>query len=68
MNVKITLNGEEKTVAAGTTLDELVASLRLNSQKVAMERNLEIVPRSVYKETTLEAGDRVEIVHFVGGG
>jgi sulfur carrier protein len=46
----------------------LVASLGLDVRKVAVERNLEIVPRSLYAATALADGDRIEIVHFIGGG
>ncbi len=55
-------------VAAGLTLSGLIAQLELDTRKVAVERNLEIVPRSAYDSTMLEAGDRLEIVHFIGGG
>ena len=46
----------------------LVAALGLDSRKVAVERNLEIVPRSTYGATPVAEGDRIEIVHFIGGG
>ena len=46
----------------------LVAALGLDGRKVAVERNLEIVPRSTYVSTPLAEGDRIEIVHFIGGG
>jgi len=46
----------------------LVASLGLDVRKVAVERNLQIVPRSLYGATALADGDRIEIVHFIGGG
>ncbi|HUC17848.1 MAG TPA: sulfur carrier protein ThiS [Acetobacteraceae bacterium] len=46
----------------------LIAHLGLEVRKVAVERNLEIVPRSLYAETWLAAGDQLEIVHFIGGG
>jgi thiamine biosynthesis protein ThiS len=65
--VAIRINGEERQVAAATVA-ELLASLGLPTQKVAVERNLEIVPRSQYAETRLAAGDAIEIVHFIGGG
>jgi thiamine biosynthesis protein ThiS len=50
------------------TVAELVAALGLDARKVAVERNLEIVPRSAYRRTELADGDQVEIVHFIGGG
>ena len=52
----------------GCSLAALVALMELDTRKLAVERNLEIVPRSQYEATLLEAGDRLEIVHFVGGG
>ena len=47
---------------------ELVAALGLDARKVAVERNLEIVPRSAYGRTPIADGDRIEIVSFIGGG
>ena len=64
----ITVNGEHKRVAAGLTLAALVVELGLAPEKVAVERNLEVVPRSTLGEVTVEDGDDLEIVHFVGGG
>lgn len=65
--VKILLNGEEREVTA-TTLTALIDEIGLEGRKVAIEKNLEIVPRSTYLSTGIADGDRVEIVHFVGGG
>lgn len=64
---KIQLNGEAVEVTA-TTITDLVQDLSLPVTKVAVERNLEIVPRSLYDQTGICDGDRIEIVHFVGGG
>ncbi|ESQ76474.1 sulfur carrier protein ThiS [Asticcacaulis sp. YBE204] len=64
---KILLNGTESEVAAANVL-ALVEGLGIDPRKVAVERNLEIVPKSAYLNTPLEDGDRLEIVHFVGGG
>jgi thiazole synthase len=64
----ITLNGEPRSVAPGTTIAALAAELGLNPAKVAVERNLEIVPRSTLADVVIGEGDRLEIVHFVGGG
>ena len=50
------------------TVADLLAGIGLDTRKVAVERNMEIVPRSAYAETALEAGDALEIVHFIGGG
>ena len=63
----ITLNGEERRIGAGDVA-ALVVELGLDTRKVAVERNLEIVPRSLYGDTALADGDRVEIVTFIGGG
>jgi len=65
--VKIVLNGEEREFTA-TNLTALIDEIGLDGRKVAVERNLEIVPRSQYLATALDDGDRLEIVHFVGGG
>ena len=64
----ITVNGEARTFAGVDHLAALVAALGLDGRKVAIERNLEIVPRSAYARTALADGDRIEIVHFIGGG
>ena len=66
--VSITVNGEHKRVAAGLSIADLAAELGLVPEKVAVERNLEVVPRSTLKEVMVEDGDDFEIVHFVGGG
>ncbi len=66
--MQLTVNGESHTVPARISLLGLIEHFGLEPRKVAIERNLEIVPRSVYAETQLGEGDRLEIVHFVGGG
>jgi len=66
--VSITVNGQHKRVAAGLTVAALAAELGLVPEKVAVERNLEVVPRSTLAEVQVEDGDDYEIVHFVGGG
>ena len=66
--MNLTVNGEPRNVKALASLAELVADLGLDARKVAVERNLEIVPRSAYGRTALADGDRIEIVHFIGGG
>jgi len=67
MELAITLNGEPRAVAAITVAD-LLREIGLDTRKVAVERNEEIVPRSTYADTRLAAGDQLEIVHFIGGG
>jgi hypothetical protein len=64
----LTINGEARHLEGPTSLAALVTSLGLDPRKVAVERNLEIVPRSAYLDTVLCDGDRIEIVHFIGGG
>jgi thiamine biosynthesis protein ThiS len=66
--MQITLNGSDHAVLPGETVAGLLASLGLPARKVAVERNEEIVPRSVYETTMLQPGDAIEIVHFIGGG
>ena len=68
ISIAITVNGEARQVAAGASLSDLLAQIGLDTRKVAVERNLEIVPRSSYATTALAAGDQLEIVHFIGGG
>jgi thiazole synthase len=66
--VSITVNGEHKRVTAGLTIAELAEELGLVPAKLAVERNLEVVPRSTLDQVRIEDGDELEIVHFVGGG
>jgi len=66
--VSITVNGEHKRVAAGMTIAQLANELGLVPEKVAVERNLEVVPRSTLAQVVVDDGDDIEIVHFVGGG
>ncbi len=67
VGINITLNGEARRVLAGSIAD-LCAEIGLNPAKVAVERNLMIVPRSALAQVMLADGDQLEIVHFVGGG
>jgi thiazole synthase len=64
----ISLNGEVRALDEGLDVAALLATLGLDPRKVAVERNLQIVPKSAYGETPVEDGDRFEIVHFIGGG
>jgi sulfur carrier protein len=66
--INIHLNGKAQPVPEGLTLAELLAWLKLPADRVAVERNLEIVPRSLWGQTPIIAEDRLEVVHFVGGG
>ena len=64
----VQINGESRQVAAGSTIAALVAQIGLDPARVAVERNLEIVPRSTLASVQVADGDAYEIVHFVGGG
>jgi thiamine biosynthesis protein ThiS len=66
--MRLTINGEERSFDRALDLMALVQALGLDARKVAVERNLEIVPRSSYGRVLLSDGDRLEIVQFVGGG
>jgi sulfur carrier protein len=66
--MQIHLNGEAYPLAGATTVAELVEQLGLVGKRLAVELNLDIVPRSQFAETRLQDGDRVEIVHAIGGG
>jgi thiazole synthase len=67
-SLQISVNGEHRRVPGGTSVAEMVSLLGLDPQRVAVERNLEIVPRSTLGEVPVADGDAYEIVHFVGGG
>jgi thiazole synthase/sulfur carrier protein len=66
--VEITVNGELKQVPADLDVPRLLDHLGIRSDRVAIERNLDILPKDRWKETVVGSGDRYEIVHFVGGG
>ncbi len=66
--MQIQLNGETKTLPGGGTLIDLLRTEGLAERRVAVEVNVEIVPRGQHAEHRLQAGDRVEIVHALGGG
>jgi thiazole synthase len=66
--VNVIVNGEARRVSAGLSITQMLAELELDPQRVAVERNREVVPRSSLGEVTVEDGDQYEIVHFVGGG
>jgi thiazole synthase len=68
MTLHVTINGEAKQLNSAMTLNEMLAFLGLDPKKIAVERNLEIVPRSTYAAVRVADGDRYEIVHFIGGG
>ena len=66
--IVIQVNGENRQTVAGTTVTALLADLGLNRGPVAIEYNLQILPKTKWDETKIAAGDRLEIVQFVGGG
>ncbi|PKR57432.1 thiamine biosynthesis protein ThiS [Thalassospira lohafexi] len=66
--MRLTINGEDRNIENAGNVAELLGELGIASTKVAVERNLEIVPKTAYGETPLSDGDKFEIVHFIGGG
>jgi sulfur carrier protein len=66
--VKIVVNDVEREVSEGTSIAQLLTELAMTGRHLAVEVNLELVPRARHAEHTLHAGDRLEIVTFVGGG
>jgi sulfur carrier protein len=68
VSVEIRINGEHRRVPVGLSLAGMLAEIGIDPKKVAVERNLEIVPRSNFSTVPVEDGDAYEIVHFVGGG
>jgi sulfur carrier protein len=67
-SIDVVINGQSRTVNAGTTIAGLIGELGLGDRKVAVERNREVVPRAQHATTVLAEGDRLEVVTFVGGG
>ena len=66
--IRLEINGELRDVPAGLNVTGLLAHLGIVSNRVAIERNLDILPRDQWEKTAVSAGDRFEIVHLVGGG
>ncbi|MBU2964733.1 sulfur carrier protein ThiS [Amphritea sp. 2_MG-2023] len=64
----IQVNGDNLEIQEGASVADLIAQLELGERRVAVELNLEIVPRSRHADTALSQGDRVEVVHAIGGG
>ncbi len=67
-SIDVVINGQARTIEVGTTVLVLLDQLGLGDRRVAVERNREIVPRAEHASTVLSAGDRLELVTFVGGG
>ena len=66
--IDVVINGQARVVNQGTTVAGLIGELGLAGKPVAVERNREVVPRAQHASTVLAAGDRLEVVTFVGGG
>ena len=66
--MRITVNGDERDITSGASLDDLLQSLNLDPRMVVVEHNRAIVRRPLLTDTRLQDGDQVELVHFVGGG
>ncbi|CAH2029862.1 sulfur carrier protein ThiS [Trichlorobacter ammonificans] len=66
--MQLIVNGESRSAAEGTTVRSLLDELQIPVVRVAVEVNLEIVPKAAYDQHTLQDNDKIEIVHFVGGG
>lgn len=66
--IQIQVNGEPQRIALNTTVAALLAQLELAQERLAVELNLDILPRPRWQATILREGDKLEIVHFVGGG
>jgi sulfur carrier protein len=67
-SIDVVINGQQRLVHEGTTVATLIGELGLAGKPVAVERNREVVPRALHGSTVLAAGDRLEVVTFVGGG
>lgn len=68
IQLSVTVNGEPRRIAAGGSIAAMLRELSIDPARVAVERNLTIVPRSTFDAVQVEDGDQYEIVHFVGGG
>ena len=66
--MQIIVNGDQREVSEGLTAEQLVTDMGITGKRIAMEVNLEIVPRSTYAGHIFKAGDKIEVVHAVGGG
>ncbi len=66
--MRVTINGESREIPGNLTVAQLLAHLGLPADRVAVERNLEILPRARWENTPVQPGDSFEFVHFVGGG
>lgn len=67
-NINIVLNGENKTISRGSSIKDLVDSIKLKSKLFVVEKNMNIIQKEEYETNILKDGDKVEIVGFFGGG
>lgn len=68
MSIKIILNGEERKFEKNLTISELIQTFEIDLTKVAIEKNLEIINFEDFEKITIADGDKIEMVHFIGGG
>ena len=68
MDMQLVINGQEKDLQSGTTITQMLKELDITGSHIAVALNFQVVPRSNYDQTPLHEGDKVEIVHAVGGG
>lgn len=66
--MEILVNGDFHTFEVGISVTDMLTALGLPLKKIAVERNLEVVPKSTYEDVILSEGDKIEIIHFIGGG
>lgn len=66
--MQVSINGEMRQLVDGCTVRQMLEELQIKATRVAVELNLEIVPKADFAERTLQDGDKIEVVHFVGGG
>ena len=68
MRISFSLNGEQQSIGAGSSLEKLIINLGFQGKKIAVELNEEIIPRRLFGETILRENDCLEVVHAIGGG
>ena len=66
--ISVQVNGEARSIVAGSSVADMLRAIGIDPRKVAVEHNLEVVPRSTFDDVEVRDGDAFEIVHFVGGG
>jgi len=66
--ISVTVNGEARAIPGGSSIAAMLQAIGLDPRKVAVEHNLEVVPRSTFEDVEVREDDKFEIVHFVGGG